>query len=66
MKKGEITEPRITKLLQDHEAVRQAMWQSIRKALIRHMKLGESVIVSEDGKMKELSPKEIGKRLGIE
>jgi hypothetical protein len=52
--------------LDDHEAVREAMWQGIRKALIRHMKLGESVVIGENGRVRELSPDEIRRRIEAE
>lgn len=56
----------IAERLNDHEAVREALWDGIRKALIRHMKLGETVVVGENGQVKELTPQELRTRLGVE
>jgi len=49
----------IDQFLADGAAVDRAMREAVRQALVRHKRLGESIIVWRDGKVVELPPEEI-------
>ncbi len=54
----------ISEMIDDDELMTEAIRQGIREALLSHAKAGNSVPVSENGKVVWLSPDEIYKRLG--
>ena len=53
-------EPDMDRLMQEKDgAIDRAMRQAVQEALLRHKKLGESVIVSVNGKLVKLPPDQI-------
>ena len=49
----------IQELWQDGRAIDRALREAVREALIRHKKLGESIVVWKDGKVVWVPPEEI-------
>jgi hypothetical protein len=54
----------ISEMIDDEELMTEAIWQGIREELLSHARAGNSVPVSENGKVVWLSPDEIYRRLG--
>jgi hypothetical protein len=54
----------ISDMIDDDELMTEAIRQGVREELLSHAKAGNSVPVSENGKLVWLSPDEIYQRLG--
>ena len=54
----------ISDMIDDDELMTEAIRQGVREELLSHAKAGNSVPVSENGKIVWLSPEEIYQRLG--
>ena len=53
-------EPDMDRLMQETDgAIDHALKQAVRDALLRHKRLGESVIISRGGKLMKLPPDQI-------
>jgi len=53
-------EPDMDRLMQEKDgAIDLALRNAVREALLRHKRLGQSVVVSKDGNLVKLSPDEI-------
>ena len=47
------------KLWEDGRAIDRALREAVREALLRHKKLGESIVIWKDGKVVWVPPEEI-------
>jgi hypothetical protein len=56
--------PTLSELIANSELMTEAIRQGVREKLLSHAKAGNSVPVSENGKIIWLSPDEIYQRLG--
>jgi hypothetical protein len=61
---GEERKPTLSELIANSELMTEAIQQGVREELLSHAKAGNSVPVSENGKIVWLSPEEIYQRLG--
>jgi hypothetical protein len=52
-------EPSMEELWEDGRAIDRALREAVREALIRHKKLGESIVIWKDGKVVWVPPEEI-------
>jgi len=52
-------EPSMDELWEDGRAIDRALREAVREALLRHKKLGESIVVWKDGKVVWVPPEEI-------
>ena len=51
--------PSMDELWEDGRAIDRALREAVREALLRHKKLGESIVVWKDGKVVWVPPEEI-------
>lgn len=51
--------PDISELLRDHRAVERVLSEAAREAVLRHKRLGESIVVWQDGRVVVIPPEEI-------
>ena len=58
-RRGAEKRPTIHELFLDGREIDLALRRAVRNALLRHKKLGNSVVVSRDGKVIEIPPEEI-------
>ena len=49
----------IDRLLHDHEAMDAAIAASVRQAIVRHKRLGHSIVAVREGQVVEIPPEEI-------
>ena len=56
----------ISEMIDDDDLMTEAIRQGVREALLSHARAGNSVPISENGKIVWLSPEEIYQRLGID
>jgi hypothetical protein len=61
---GEERKPTLSELIANSELMTEAIRQGVREELLSQAKAGNSVPVSENGKIVWLSPEEIYQRLG--
>jgi hypothetical protein len=55
----------ISEMIDDDDLMTEAIRRGIREALLSHARAGNSVPISENGKIVWLSPEDIYQRLGI-
>ena len=49
----------IDRLFEEGTEIDKAIEEAVRQAILRHKKLGESIVICRDGKILELGPDEI-------